>query len=1573
MNENATHTFSPPVRAWFDSTFGQPTPPQAEGWPAIQRSEHTLILAPTGMGKTLAAFLWGIDDLYRELTADDKPEPGVRLLYISPLKALNNDVRRNLRTPLAGIRKAAHELDLAFPEIRVAVRSGDTPSRERQAMLRKPPHILITTPESLYLMLTAPKAREMFRQVKTVIVDEIHTLVGTKRGVHLSISLERLANLAETPVQRIGLSATIHPLEEAAYFLGGSQAEEKGSGGEREVVQSSPQPLSPPAPLPRPVTIINAKAPKAFDLRVITPVEDFANLPGDSIWPTLIPQLIDLIRRHKTTLIFCNSRRQAERAANRLNEHLFAEETGQPSSLVAGGVAAGLGLMGSGTGQYPAAIRAHHGSMSREARLEMERDLKEGRLRALVATSSLELGIDIGTIDLVVQLQSPKSVAQGLQRVGRSGHLVGQTSKGRLYATHREDVMEAAAVAGGMLRGQVEPTFTPRNPLDVLAQQIVAMVSVEAWDVDEMFALICRAYPYHELSRSAFNAVLEMLAGRYSSDLHRQLRPRLDWDRVNNRLDALPGARMLALTNGGTISDRGTFAAYRVEGRTKLGELDEEFIYESRIGDTFMLGSQVWRVTDITDDRIMVQEAPGATPRMPFWRGEYAWRPYELGRRIGQFRRLAAKRMAASGGDWAWYRQVWERRDEQAVQALIGWLQADYALDRNSAWQVLDYVAGQLDSGGAISSDQTIVVEIFPDHMGIPQMVVHSPYGGRVNGPWGLALAGALREQTNVNVEAQSSDDGILLRFPDIEADFPHDLVVRLGAAEARELLLRELPDSAVFGAQFRQNAARALLLPGNKPGKRTPFWLQRLKAKDLMQAVRPFTDFPIIIETYRDCLEDVMDLPNLERVLIGIQTGEIEVVVTEPVTPSPLARGLLRQFIDIYLYEWDAPRAERQLQQLAVNRDLLQDVLKEVDLGDLLKPQAIAAVSERLQHTAPNTLARSAAELAVILEQMGDLSETEILKRSALDPAPWLATLAEQGRIRSFAIPTTSGVEPRWVSVHQLAEYEAAFGSDETVALPARRAVLSRYLSHVGPVSTDEIRGRYAFPTHWLADELNRLLDAGQLAHGQFTPDGPTQYLERRNLEEVHRRTLSLLRREVQPVPFAVYADFLARHQRLPQTGKSLPDVLRQLQGVPIIGPVWERDVFPLRLKSYRAADLAVLCQNGEVVWVGSGGSNPKQGRVRFLFRGEGGAFLEPALEDLSTLSDNARTLYSLLKSEGALFLADMQAVLQKPEAKLQAALVELVMACLVTNDSLDTLHHLLETGRRPSPPKAESSLEAQLAERRASSGIPARGLRRPSRTAYQNAKRRVRERLMQDSVLSESETAAGQGRWSLVHRLGVLGKPLSAEEQAARQARQLLHRWGVISRQTLTAEEGAWHWGLLYQHLSLLEMRGEVRRGQFVEGLPGLQFALPAAVESLRARREVIAGEDAPLILLNACDPANLYGPAQVDAPLTFTRRPSTWLVQQRGHPLLVIEGNGSGITAPPGYNDETIAQAVQVWMNHLAHHEHRLSVRTWNGHPVLDSAGQTILESLGFRRDYPGMTWETWNAPRNTGPIP
>jgi ATP-dependent Lhr-like helicase len=1556
--------FLPAVRTWFAEAFGEPTPPQAMGWPAIQRGEHTLILSPTGSGKTLAAFLWGIDELYREIDgAGEEHEEGVRLLYVSPLKALNNDVERNLRAPLAGIRRVAKEGGAPLPRLDVLVRTGDTPQSVRRRMVKHPPHVLITTPESLYLILTSPVARDMFRTVRTVIVDEIHTLVGNKRGVHLAVSLERVVELAGGPVQRIGLSATQRPLDEVARFLGGSEMGDAGL-------------------VPRPVTVVDAGMIKPMDLQVVTAVEDFSELPGGSIWPAVIPQVMDRIEAHRTTLIFANSRRQAERAADRLNDLWLARQAGGkggPEAMMEGGAVKGIGFYGTGAPGGP--FRAHHGSVSREARLQLERALKEGQLPALVGTSSLELGIDIGSVDLVVQLQSPRGVARGLQRVGRSGHLVGQTSVGRLFPTHREDVLEMAAIAGAMVEGDVEPSYTPQNSLDVLAQQIVAMVGVQDWEVPALFDVLRRAYPYHRLTPDLYRAVLDMLSGRYPSTAFRELRPRIAWDRVHDRLTALPGTRLLAVRNGGTIPDRGTFAAYLPDRKTRLGELDEEFVYETRAGDVFTLGANTWRVQEVTEDRVIVTPAPGYLPRMPFWRGDMPRRDYHLGRIYGRFRRELAERIAAAGTDPA---------------SVVDWLQEGFCLDIHSARNAIRYVQRQLEVLGTISSDRTIIAELFTDALGDLRLVIHSCFGARVNSPWALALADAFRQALGTQPEVMVSDDGILFRFLEADRDPPLDLICEMGPTEARERLLAELPNSAVFGAQFRMNAARALLLPAARgTQKRTPFWLQRLRAKDLLTVAKGFEDFPLIAETYRDCLRDVLDLAHLEEVLRGIGRGEIEVVVVETVVPSPVAGSLLYDLIAQYMYEWDQPKAERQMQALMMGRELLSQLLDEASLPDLLRPEAVRDVDAHLQYLADGRRARTPDELTTLFLALGDLSAAEAAARSDGDGVAWVEALAAAGRLEPLEFPDGR----RYVLAEHAVAYRTAFPILQPVAGgeqgrdEARRAILRRVLSTHGPLTRDWLLARYPWEPEWLDEALAALVENGELVTGRITPPAPDaqpslpEYCDRRNLERIHRQTLALLRKEVEPVSIYAYADFLARWQHLhPNTRLSGPGslvrLLQQLRGVPAPGAIWERDLLPLRLATFDPGELEGLCERGEVVWVGTGGKDPRRARpgyarFRFLFRGEGHLFLPPEPEELD-LSAAAAAVLAFLRAEGACFFADLEAGTDLVGGEVSEALVELVMAGLATNDTLPALREVLAWGgddggvaRRPL-----SSLEAELAAWRQAAQPPVGGRLRPERARLLRAKRTVARRV-------ERATAPGwPGRWSLVHRIGVWGRELPFEERIARQARQLLQCYGIVTRQSLEGDpEGGWDWGAVYPQFQMMEMRGEVRRGYFVQGLPGVQFALPEAVERLREWTRPGASDTqepglsgtAGLVLLNACDPANLFGPTlsggetaregveEDPDPARFTRIPANYVVLLRGRPVLTLETGGERVTALAGLSMDTWKQALKLAVEHVGATMRRLTLSEWNGEPILDSPAAPILEELGFRREALVYIWD------------
>src|SRR5579863_7287423 len=1203
---NTLDLFQPAVRDWFSAVFTGPTRPQILGWPAISRGDSTLILAPTGTGKTLAAFLWCINRL---MFSTDKPpeEARCRVLYISPIKALAVDVERNLRAPLVGIAQAAQRLGHAYQEPTVAIRTGDTPTAERARFLRHPSDILITTPESLYLLLTS-QPRELLRSIDTVILDEIHALVPSKRGSHLSLSLERLEHLTGRRIQRIGLSATQRPLEEVARFLGGaevpttrevppavipaegrnllsdlapqSQQPATRLNADSESATAAPdQPLAEfessfYAPVYRPVTIVDAGELKPLDLRVEVPVEDMARLDDidplpsgpasqgpvrPSIWSAIHPKLLELIKAHRSTLIFVNNRRLAERISGAIND--LAQET---------------------------LVRAHHGSIALAQRKEIEDRLKLGTLRGLVATSSLELGIDMGSIDLVIQIESPPSVASGMQRVGRASHHVGAISNAVIYPKYRADLVARAAITQAMYQGQVESVHYPRNPLDVLAQQIVAIISFDEWHVDDLFQLVRSAAPYANLTRSVFESVLDMLAGRYPSDEFAELRPRITWDRVSNRLTPRQSSRRVAVINGGTIPDRGLYGVF-LAGAAKgarVGELDEEMVFESRTGDTIILGATTWRIDEISHDRVLVSPAPGEPGKMPFWHGDTAGRPAEFGRKIG-----------------AMTRELLAQPRPVAFSTLV----TNHSLDTNAAENLLRYLEDQAVATGRVPNDQDIVIETCRDELGDRRICVPPPFGTRVHAPWCMAVSAKPRPERGLEVESMWSDDGFVLRIPESDEEIASEQLLP-DPAEFQQLVLQQLGSTSLFAAKFREAASRALLLPRRRAGQRTPLWQQRKRAADLLAVAARFSSFPILLETYRECIRDVFDLPAASAILSAIQRGDIRVTSIASDKPSPFASSLLFSYVANYIYEGDAPLAERRAQALSIDQSQLQEILGDTDLRELLDQAAMEEVENRLQSLDEEYQARHADGVHDLLLKHGDLSETEIVLRCATpEVANSIRELVDVRRALRLRI----GGEFRFVPVEYAARYRDALG----VPLPPGlaevfltssedplRELIRRYARTHGPFTTQELATRYALQPAQLDAVLRGLHGKGKLLEGEFRPRGQHQeWCDPEILQQIRRKSLARLRREVEPVEQRTFARFTTRWQGVATRRRGLDallDAVENLQGAALLVSELEREIFPARIADYRSADLDAVMAAGEVVWVGFEQVGDRDGR---------------------------------------------------------------------------------------------------------------------------------------------------------------------------------------------------------------------------------------------------------------------------------------------------------------------------------------------------------------------------------------
>ncbi|HSR82819.1 MAG TPA: ATP-dependent helicase [Streptosporangiaceae bacterium] len=1578
--------FSPATRAWFESAFAEPTPAQEQAWQAIARAEHTLVIAPTGSGKTLAAFLWAIDKLASEPPPAD-PKRRCRVLYISPLKALAVDVERNLRSPLAGVTRAARRLGQPEPDVRVAVRTGDTAADERRKLATKPPDILITTPESLFLMLTS-QARETLRSVETVIVDEVHALAGGKRGAHLALSLERLDALRTPadkgtpvrPAQRIGLSATVRPPAEVATFLGGAL----------------------------PVTIVSPPSEKRLDLTIVVPVEDMSDMQGGeesdragprrpsqngqsqqsgdptrqhSIWPHVEERVLDLIQSHRSTIVFANSRRLAERLCARLNDlaaERVAEALHEASELdaptdrhdeYAAPPAQLMGQAGAGQGAPAVVARAHHGSVSRQERGQIEEALKAGTLPAVVATSSLELGIDMGAVDLVIQVESPPSVASGLQRTGRAGHNVGDVSRGIFFPKFQGDLVQSTVVTQRMRAGQIEELRMPRNPLDVLAQQIVAMTALDDWDVNQLEQTVRRAAPFSGITRPVLNAVLDMLAGRYPSEDFAGLRPRVVWDRTTGKLSGRPGSQRLAVSNGGTIPDRGLFGVFLAGGQTdrsgrhsrRVGELDEEMVYESRVGDVFVLGATSWRIEDITADQVLVSPAAGQPGRLPFWKGDAPGRPAELGAAIG-----------------AYLRELGGVSEQQATARLRA-----EGLDQLAAANLVRYLHDQREATGYLPDDRTLVLERFRDELGDWRLVLHSPYGAQLHAPWALAIAARLRERYGgMDVQALHTDDGIVIRVPDAD-DPPPAGIAMLDPDEVDQLVTAEVGSSALFASRFRECAARALLLPRRQPGRRTPLWQQRQRSAQLLAVASQYSQFPISLETMRECLQDVFDVPGLTTLMRGIAAHQIRLVEVETPTASPFSRSLLFRYVGAFMYEGDAPIAERRAQALALDSALLAELLGQAEMRELLDPAVVEETIREMQRLTPGRACRDAEAVADMLRALGPMTTDEVAERSTepAQAAAWLAGLAAQRRVLKLRI---AGHE-RWSAIEDAGRLRDALGValppgvpeafTEPVPDPLRDLVL-RYARTHGPFGSLAVAERYGLGVAVITGTLHRLAAEGVISEGDFEPGGGSQWCEVGVLRMLRRRCLAKLRKEVEPAPPSVYAAFLPAWQRAdaaanrqvagsrarPARADGVYDVVDQLGGAAIPASALETLVLPGRVPGYSPALLDELTAAGEVVWAGAGGLPGSDGWI-VLAPAAAAPLLLPEPAEITMTPVHAAVL-SVLEGGGALFfrgIADRVAAglpdqtakaLLANDRDVASAIWDLVWAGRLTNDTLAPLRTVLGTGR---PVAAE-----------ATSGQRAPSGRRPGAAISR------RPGFGRGAMPSRSGPPTVSGRWSAL--------PPSVVDPTRRlhaQALALLERHGILIRGAAAAERVPGGFGALYPVLRALEDGGQCRRGYFVEGLGAAQFALPGAVDRMRAMADTARAAGRPIdpwdtrsaasrtngtavVVLAAADPANAYGaalpwperPGETPGGHRPGRKAGALVVLANGELVLYVERGGKTLLSWTSelsvLEPATLALAAAVRAGALG----RLTVERADGGGVYDSPLARALESAGFR---------------------
>ncbi len=1534
MTDDLLERFSPATAAWFRGSFTTPTAAQTGAWSAISSGRHTLVVAPTGSGKTLSAFLWALDRLASEPPPSDKLKR-CRVLYVSPLKALAVDVERNLRSPLVGIDHESVRLGLPAPNITVAVRSGDTPADQRRTFAREPSDILITTPESLFLLLTSA-AREALAGIETVIIDEIHALAGGKRGAHLALSLERLDALLPKPAQRIGLSATVRPIDEVARFLAGG----------------------------RPVSIVNPPSEKSWDLSVVVPVPDLGalgeltdDLSGPaagaqqrtSIWPHVEEKIVDLIAAHRSTLVFANSRRLAERLTARLNE-IWAERLGEPEQPAERPPAQLMGQAGQSHGAAPLLARAHHGSVSKEQRAATEEDLKAGRLPAVVATSSLELGIDMGAVDLVVQVESPPSVASGLQRVGRAGHQVGATSRGVLFPKFRGDLVQTAVITERMRAGAIEALRVPSNPLDVLAQQIVAICALDDITVPDLEALVRRAAPFSALTRGVLESVLDMLAGRYPSEAFAELRPRLVWDRATDTLTGRRGAQRLAVTSGGTIPDRGLFGVFIAgdgAGR-RVGELDEEMVYESRVGDVITLGTSTWRIEEITHDQVRVSPAPGEAGRLPFWKGDTLGRPAELGRALGGF----VRELGAMSPEAARARARTAGLDDWAADNLVG------------------YLHEQREAIPQLPSDTTIVVERFRDELGDWRVVVHSPFGAPVHAPWALAIAARLREAHGVDVSAMHGDDGIVLRLPetdwsDAETAAPDLLdVIVIDPDEVAGIVTEQIGGSALFASRFRECAGRALLLPKRRPDRRQALWQQRQRASQLLEVAAQYPSFPIVLEAVRECVQDVFDVPALVELMRSIASRQVRTVEVTTSRPSPFASSLLFGYVAQFLYEGDSPLAEKRAAALTLDPTLLSELLGTSDglaLADLLDPESLTRTEAELQHLAEGRRARDAEDLADVIRVLGPLDLPALQARSTSPDATadWLVALAEQRRV----IEVRVGGRTHWAAVEDSGRLIDALGVSVPVGVPeVHRAPVAdplgdlvlRWARNHAPFLAGEVASWLSLGQAVVHGVLRRLVAEGRLVEGDLRPPGwvppspavsppvgpdeasashPTArnagltYCDPGVLRVLRRRSLAALRNAVEPVPPRQFARFLTQWQGIakPLWGTAgLLSAVQQLAGYPVPASSLESLVLPARVRDYTPALLDELLASGEVVWQGAGALAGTDGWVS-LHPADAAALTLAAPSEVE--SEQAQQILDALAGGGSYLFRALSQRLGVGDTELAATLWQLVWSGQLTNDTLAPLRSLLGGGR------------ATLKQRPTAARL--RYGRRP---------------LARAPLPTPSGPPSTTGRWSLLPTAETDPTVL-----AAARADVLLDRYGVVTRGSVANEEVTGGFAGAYRVFAALEESGQVRRGYFVEGLGAAQFGDRHAVDLLRE-----VAEQPGAVVLAATDPANPYGaalgwPARAEGTKHQPgRKAGALVVLVDGDLALYVERGGRTLLSFSP--DPTVLSAAATALAQAVHAGAlgKLTVAKIDGADVLgsDHALADALAAAGFRLTPQGL---------------